>query len=58
MGAVMARYSIYVRADLLQLFWAGMQAGDFIIDSVVPINASRRTGAGSWPGPGVSGLPN
>ena len=40
----MARYSIYVRPDLLQLFWAGMQAGDFITDAVVPINTSRRTG--------------
>ncbi len=39
----MARYSIYVRPDLLQLFWAGMQAGDFITDAVVPINSSRRT---------------
>jgi hypothetical protein len=41
MGVVMARYSIYVRPDLLQLFWAGMQAGDFITDAVVPINTSR-----------------
>lgn len=40
----MAGYSIYVRPDLLQLFWAGMQAGDFITDAVVPINTSRRTG--------------
>jgi len=40
----MARYSIYVRPDLLQLFWAGMQAGDFISDAVVPINTNRRTG--------------
>jgi hypothetical protein len=40
----MARYSIYVRPDLLQLFWAGMQAGDFITDAVLPINTSRRTG--------------
>ena len=44
MGVVMARYSIYVRPDLLQVFWAGMQAGDFITDAVVPINTSRRTG--------------
>jgi len=40
----MARYSIYVRPDLLQLFWSGMQAGDFITDAVVPIDTSRRTG--------------
>lgn len=40
----MARYSIYVRPDLLQPLWAGMQAGDFITDAVVPINTSRRTG--------------
>ena len=44
MGVVVARYSIYVSPDLLQLFWAGMQAGDFITDAVVPINTSRRTG--------------
>ena len=40
----MARYSHYVRPDLLQLFWAGMQTGDFITDAVVPIDRSRRTG--------------
>lgn len=44
MGVVVAGYSIYVRPDLLQLFWAGMQAGDFITDAVAPINTSRRTG--------------
>ncbi|MBT2588478.1 helix-turn-helix domain-containing protein [Arthrobacter sp. ISL-95] len=33
-----------MRPDLLQVFWAGMQAGDFITDAVVPINTSRRTG--------------
>lgn len=44
MGVVMARYSIYVRPDLLQLFWAGMQVGVFITDAVVPIKTSRRTG--------------
>ncbi|MDP9984435.1 hypothetical protein J2W14_003860 [Pseudarthrobacter oxydans] len=44
MGVVVARYSIYVRPDLLRLFWAGMQAGEFITDAVVPINTSRRTG--------------
>jgi hypothetical protein len=30
MGVVMAGYSIYLRPDLLQVFWAEMQAGDFI----------------------------
>lgn len=40
----MAKYSIFFRPDLLQVFWAGMQAGDFITDAVVPINTSRRTG--------------
>lgn len=40
----MAGYSIHVRPDLLQVFWAGMQAGDFITDAVVPIDTSRRTG--------------
>ena len=40
----MAKYSILFRPDLLQVFWAGMQAGDFITDAVVPINTSRRTG--------------
>ena len=44
MGVVVARYSTYVRPDLLQLFWAGMQAGDFITEAVAPINTSRRTG--------------
>lgn len=40
----MALYSILFRPDLLQVFWAGMQAGDFITDAVAPINTSRRTG--------------
>lgn len=40
----MAKYSILFRPDLLQMFWAGMQAGDFITDAVIPINTSRRTG--------------
>src|SRR3954454_19461622 len=44
MGVVMAGYSIYLRPDLLQVFWAGMQAGDFITDAVAAINTSRRTG--------------
>lgn len=40
----MAKYSILLRPDLLQVFWAGMHAGDFITDAVIPINTSRRTG--------------
>ncbi len=44
MGVVVAGYSIFIRPDLLQVFWAGMQAGDFITDAVVPLNTSRRTG--------------
>lgn len=40
----MANYSILFRPDLLQVFWAWMQAGDFITDAVIPINTSRRTG--------------
>lgn len=44
MGVDMAGYSIYLRPDLLQVFWAGMQADDFITDAVAPINTSRRTG--------------
>ena len=39
-----ATYSIYYRPDLLQVFWARMQAGDFITDAVAPIQTSRRTG--------------
>ncbi|WP_343317375.1 IS30 family transposase [Arthrobacter sp. TMP15] len=44
MSVAMANYSILFRPDLLQVFWAGMQAGDFITDAVIPINTSRRTG--------------
>ncbi|WP_425860430.1 IS30 family transposase [Arthrobacter sp. TWP1-1] len=44
MSVAMAKYSILFRPDLLQVFWAGMQAGDFITDAVIPINTSRRTG--------------
>ncbi|MFF5794616.1 transposase, partial [Paeniglutamicibacter sp. NPDC012692] len=40
----MGKYSILYRPDLLQVFWAGMQAGDFITDAVIPLNTSRRTG--------------
>ena len=40
----MGKYSIMYRPDLLQVFWAGMQAGDFITDAVIPLNTSRRTG--------------
>lgn len=40
----MAGYSIFIRSDLLQVFWAGMQAGEFITGAVAPIGTSRRTG--------------
>lgn len=40
----MTGYSIFVRPDLLQVFWTGMQAGEFITDAVLPIETSRRTG--------------
>ena len=44
MGVVMMRYSILVRPDLMQVFWARMQAGDFISEAVELIDTSRRTG--------------
>lgn len=44
MGVGMAGYSIFVRPDLLQVLWAGMQGGEFISGAVVPIETSRRTG--------------
>jgi len=44
MGVVIVRYSIFVRPDLMQVFWARMQAGDFISEAVEPIKTSRRTG--------------
>lgn len=44
MGVVVAGYSIFLRPDLLQVFWARMQAGDFISEAVLPIDTSRRTG--------------
>jgi IS30 family transposase len=44
MGVDIAGYSIFIRQDLLQVFWAGMQAGEFITDAVVPLRTSRRTG--------------
>ena len=40
----MATYSLRVRPDLLQLFWARMQAGDFLTDAVIPLGVDRRTG--------------
>ena len=40
----MAKYSIFIRADLTQVFWARMQAGDFISEAVALIEKSRRTG--------------
>lgn len=39
-----ATYSIFLRPDLLQVFWARMQAGDFITGAVEPLGTSRRTG--------------
>lgn len=44
MGVDMAGYSILMRPDLLQVFWAGMQAGEFITGAVAQIETSRRTG--------------
>lgn len=44
MGVVVAGSSTYVRPELLQEFWDGMQAGDFITDAVALIDTSRRTG--------------
>ena len=40
----MAKYSIFIRPDLTQVFWARMQAGDFISEAVAVIETSRRTG--------------
>ena len=40
-----AMYSLRIRPDLLQVFWAGMQAGDFLTDAVLPLGVDRRTGA-------------
>ena len=40
----MATYSIFLRPDLLQVFWARMQAGEFITGAVEPLGTSRRTG--------------
>lgn len=44
MGVVMAKYSIFIRPDLTPVFWARMQAGDFISEAVASIETSRRTG--------------
>ncbi|MET4782801.1 IS30 family transposase [Glaciihabitans sp. UYNi722] len=44
MGVVVAKYSIFIRSDLTQLFWGRMQAGDFISEAVELIDTSRRTG--------------
>jgi IS30 family transposase len=44
MGVVMTKYSIFIRTDLTQVFWARMQAGDFISEAVELIDSSRRTG--------------
>jgi hypothetical protein len=32
-------YSLRIRPDLLQVFWAGMQAGDFLTDAVLPLGS-------------------
>jgi len=40
-----AVYSLRIRPDLLQVFWAGMQAGDFLTDAVLPLGVDRRTGS-------------
>jgi hypothetical protein len=40
-----ALYSLRIRPDLLQVFWAGMQAGDFLTDAVLPLGVDRRTGS-------------
>ena len=40
----MAKYSIFIRPDLTQVFWARMQAGDFISEAVALIETTRRTG--------------
>ena len=42
---VVTTYSLRIRPDLLQLFWAGMQAGDFLTDAVLPLGVNRRTGS-------------
>ncbi|GGK85704.1 hypothetical protein GCM10007382_02080 [Salinibacterium xinjiangense] len=44
MGVVMAKYSIFIRPDLTQVFLARMQAGDVISEAVALIETSRRTG--------------
>ena len=40
----MAKYSIFIRPDLTQVFLARMQAGDVISEAVALIETSRRTG--------------
>ena len=44
MSVVIAQYSIFFQPDLTQVFWARMQAGDFISEAVALIETSRRTG--------------
>jgi hypothetical protein len=44
MGVVLANYSILVRPDLTQVFWARMRSGGFISEAVELIDTSRRTG--------------
>jgi hypothetical protein len=35
MGVDVANYSIFMRPDLLQVFWAGIQAGEFITGALL-----------------------
>lgn len=39
----MAKYPIFIRPDLTQVFWARMQARDVISEAVALIETSRRT---------------
>jgi len=40
----MAKYSIFLRPDLTQVFWGRMRSGGFISEAVELIDTSRRTG--------------
>ena len=44
MGVVMTKYSIFIRPDLMQVFWGRMRSGGFISEAVELIDTSRRTG--------------
>ena len=43
MGVVMAKYSIFIRPDLTQVFWGRMRSGGFISEADELIDTSRRT---------------